>query len=314
MFIEQVFTLPDGRKLGVLETGDLRGYPVFYFHGWPGSRVEALLFERAAESAGVRLIGVDRPGIGLSDFQPGRQVLDWPHDVRSLADGLHLEHFAVLGNSGGTPFALACAHVIPQRVTAVGLVSSLPPGEMRFNWKPGISGLWPKVQEILDCMMPRMIRTAIRFFKNRPSRIERALQHFLRRLPESDRRVFEINRELRDTMIADAFESFRQGSQGMAVDCQLQDMHWGFQLSDLTQTPIYLWHGEQDVFSPPSLSKRMAQFIKNCEATFYPRDGHISLLFNHAGEILRTLRQTTITPAAKWMPGEMKAVPQPAHL
>jgi len=314
MSIEKTFTLPDGRKLGILETGDLRGYPVFYFHGWPGSRVEASLFEGAAESAGVRLIGVDRPGIGLSDFQPDRRVLDWPHDVAALADGLHLARFAVLGNSGGTPFALACAHVIPERVSAVGLVSSLPPSEMRFTWKPGITGLWLKIQESLDCLMPRMIGSVIHFFQRRPSRIERALRHFIRRLPESDRQVFEINRTLRETMIADAFESFRQGSQGMAVDCQLQDTYWGFQLSDLTRTPIYLWHGEQDVFSPPSLSKHMARFIKNCQATFYPGDGHISLLFNHGNEILRTLKQPNKVTAGDRYQGEMKVIPQSAHL
>ena len=34
---------------------------------------------------GIRLVAPDRPGMGLSTFQPGRTLLDWPEDVTALA-------------------------------------------------------------------------------------------------------------------------------------------------------------------------------------------------------------------------------------
>ena len=109
--------LRDGRLLGYAEYGVPEGKPVLHFNGFPGTRFEASLIADAAARVGVRLIGVDRPGMGLSDFQPGRRILDWPDDVLELADALGLERFAVMGVSGGGPF---CALRSP--AAAFGLV------------------------------------------------------------------------------------------------------------------------------------------------------------------------------------------------
>jgi pimeloyl-ACP methyl ester carboxylesterase len=109
------------------EYGDTRGTPAFYFHGFPGSRVEAQVVVSIGAQRGVRLLAVDRPGFGRSDFQPGRTIADWPQDVRALADALGLDRFAVLGVSGGAPYALACARDLGDRLTAVGVASGLGP-------------------------------------------------------------------------------------------------------------------------------------------------------------------------------------------
>ena len=98
----QELELPDGRVLGFDEYGARDGTPLFYFHGTPGARLEWHLFggENAAQRLGLRIIAVDRPGMGLSTFQPGRRITDWPADVRAVADALQLGTFAVLGCSG----------------------------------------------------------------------------------------------------------------------------------------------------------------------------------------------------------------------
>ena len=101
--------LQDGRRLGYADLGDAGGTPVFYFHGFPSSRLEACMVEEHARRLGVRLLAVDRPGYGLSDDLPGRTIPDWPDDVVALADALGLERFAVVGSSGGGPYAIACA-------------------------------------------------------------------------------------------------------------------------------------------------------------------------------------------------------------
>ena len=74
----QTFGLKDGRLLGYGEWGDSDGIPVFLFHGTPGSRILTRAFDAAARDKGFRLIGVDRPGYGLSTFQEGRTILDFP--------------------------------------------------------------------------------------------------------------------------------------------------------------------------------------------------------------------------------------------
>jgi pimeloyl-ACP methyl ester carboxylesterase len=102
---DRTIRLRDGRQLGYAEWGDFGGAPVLFFHGWPGSRIEGRLGDEAARVTGVRLVAIDRPGMGLSVFQPRRTLVDWPADVVELASALGLDRFAVLGISGGARVA-----------------------------------------------------------------------------------------------------------------------------------------------------------------------------------------------------------------
>ena len=81
-------TLPDGRTIAYAEWGDAHGDPVFYFHGWPGSRLEAALCGDAARRHHVRLISLDRPGYGRSTSQRNRTIGAWARDVTAVADAL----------------------------------------------------------------------------------------------------------------------------------------------------------------------------------------------------------------------------------
>ncbi len=112
--------LDDGRALAYCEFGDPDGLPMFYFHGFPGSRLEGAVAANSARRAGVRLIAVDRRGFGNSDPLPRRRLLDWPADIVQLAQRLELDRFGVVTASGGAPYAAACARAIPERLTVVG--------------------------------------------------------------------------------------------------------------------------------------------------------------------------------------------------
>ena len=102
MNLDNRIELPDGRALAYAEFGQSDGLPVVYCHGSPGSRLEPLLIgDEVLTRAGLRVISPDRPGMGGSDFQPGRRIPDWPADLVCLADSLGLARFAMLGNSGG---------------------------------------------------------------------------------------------------------------------------------------------------------------------------------------------------------------------
>src|SRR5215471_4610530 len=93
----KVISLRDGRTLGYAEYGDPNGKPVFFFHGLPGSRLQRHPDESIATGLGARLITIDRPGYGLSDFQQARTLLDWPDDVTQLANSLRIDQFAAIG-------------------------------------------------------------------------------------------------------------------------------------------------------------------------------------------------------------------------
>ena len=142
--LHQQVKLHDGRTLGYAEYGDPGGVPVFYFHGFPGSRLDYLIFDdgNAARKTGARIIAPDRPGTGLSDPKRGRRMLDWPDDVGALADALDIKRFAVLGVSGGGPFAAACAYGIPERLIKTGIVCGMGPAHAP-GMKDGVSWTIP---------------------------------------------------------------------------------------------------------------------------------------------------------------------------
>ncbi|HET7799027.1 MAG TPA: alpha/beta hydrolase [Humibacillus xanthopallidus] len=118
--------LPDGRGLDVWQGGDPGGTPVLFLHGTPGGRLQGALGDGAAAKAGVRLVSFSRPGYGGSS-DAATTLASVARDAGAVADALAIDSFAVLGVSGGGPYAVAAAAVLPHRVRAVGVVAGLGP-------------------------------------------------------------------------------------------------------------------------------------------------------------------------------------------
>ncbi len=271
---DKTIQLRDGRTLGYREYGSPQGKALFYFHGHPGSRLEARFLAEAAAQHGVRLIGIDRPGMGLSSFQKGRHILDWPDDVVELADKLQIEHFAIVGYSGGGPYALACAYKIPQRLTTCGIVA-------------GVGHISPFLSFLSQWLPWLMLPITRRFFQDE-EQARKTLVRFAGRWVEPDRESF-LQPGIKELMAASLVEAQRQGTRGSAYDGVLLGRSWGFRLEDIKFPSIFLWHGELDTQIPIAIGKAMANSIPNCKASYYPDEGHISLIVNHAEEIVRTL-------------------------
>ena len=114
--------------------------PIFLLHGTPGSRLGPHPRSSVLHRLGVQLIAFDRPGYGESDRMAGRQVADVAADVLAIADAYGLDRFAVVGRSGGGPHALACAALLPERVTrAAVLVGLAPHGAAGLDWFDGMA-------------------------------------------------------------------------------------------------------------------------------------------------------------------------------
>ena len=123
---DQTLTLCSGHTLGYAQFGHPNGYPLVFLHGFPSSRLEAWSLHEMLLRKHIRLIAPDRPGYGLSTPQPRRRMLDHASDVLQLMDKLKVERFAVLGGSGGGPYALACAREMSkERLKAVGLLAAM---------------------------------------------------------------------------------------------------------------------------------------------------------------------------------------------
>lgn len=278
-------TLRDGRALGYATYGDPRGKPVFFFHGLPGSRLDGKLIEDVAARANVRLIGTDRPGFGLSDFQPGRRICDWPGDVTQLADALGLDRFSVLGVSGGGPYAAVCAHRIPHRLKSVGIVAGVAPLHQFRHAVRSMSRL-ARLGLFLARRAPYLLTPVYRVLTGllwpNPDRF-----HLVAVSVAPDRPILEG--PVTQALLRRSFhEAFRNGIDGGVWDLGLHGRGWGFELDEIP-IEVQLWHGELDRTVPPIMGRYLAQAIPRCRARFYPEDGHFSLPIRHADEILRAL-------------------------
>ena len=277
--------LRDGRRLAYAEYGKPEGKPIFYFHGLFGSRLERHPDNSIAISLGARIITIDRPGCGLSDFKPGRKLLDWPDDVAELANTLKIDRFAVVGVSGGGPYVLACAFKIPHRLTTAVLISSLAP----FDLPKATNGMmWP--QRILFSLArytPWLLGLPVwmmGFLLRHYS--EQYLKQITTLMPEYDRAILS-QPEVRAMLKEDFTEAFRTVPWGCTWEAVLLVRPWGFRLEDII-VKIHLWQGDKDVNVPLQMGQYMASAILNCHATFCPGEGHL-LFFNRWQEILAVL-------------------------
>lgn len=284
MIIEdQKIQLRDGRVLGYAEYGDPMGTPLFLFQGTPSSRL-IHPDEELTGSLGVRLIVLDRPGFGLSDFQPGRRLLDWPSDVVEVADLFGFERFAVVGISGGGPYVAACAYQIPERLTGAAMVCSMGPVDA-----PGAIQGMPPIRRVGVCIgqhAPWLVRPLVWLTSNPHRNPERFLARNTAHNPPADQALL-AQPGFREMLMASYGEATGNGIRGYAWEVRILVQPWGFRLEDI-EPRIHLWHGEEDTSTPLTMAHHMAAVIPHCQSTYLPGEGHF-LLFTHWSEILATL-------------------------
>lgn len=258
------------RRIAFAEYGDPAGKPVFLCHGTPSSRLNRP-DDEITRALGVRLLAIDRPGCGLSDFLPGRTLLDWPQDLAAVADSLGLKRFRVVGFSGGGPYVAASAYALSDRIVAAASVAGAGPTDA-----PGaLAGMGPyrRMACTLARRSPALIRAAL-WLTHHPGRHpERFLEKFSADLTHLDLTI--IGRpEIRAKLVATYAESVRNGLRGVAQDVSIAVQPWGFHPGTI-RCPYFLWHGEDDRSTPITMARYLATNIPNCTATFLPGQGHL---------------------------------------
>lgn len=311
----QTFQLPDGRVLGYAEYGNPNGKPLLYFHGYPSSRREAEPMDAMARRCNIRIFSLDRPGFGLSTPQPGRKIMDWPNDVRSFATGMDLKRFAIMGLSGGGPFALACAHELPRSMIAgVGLFASAPPwvaGAHHMSlMRRAMSAMaiyWPSGLGVLLCIILRALRTIantgpvvrrIDTWIEAQDKKKKDKEELEKRSEnESDNETEPVEGkqtktiEERRNYLLDAVlnEPFAHGVDATVLEADLlSSLDWGFKFEDVDFDPVRMWHGAKDGNAPIVLMRYLAERLPHGVLREYENDTHYTM-FPHIEEALAEL-------------------------
>jgi pimeloyl-ACP methyl ester carboxylesterase len=292
----RILTLPDGRRLGCAEYGNPLGLPVLALHGTPGSRLMFALAHKAARERGVRLIAPERPGYGLSDYRRAESLAQSSEDLSVVADAFGLDRFAVIGVSGGGPYAVAAAAAMPDRISLLALVG--PVGEVADS-ELRLSRFHRLVFKGL-ARRPWAMRV---FFRRLRSMVfkspDTTYRWLMRRVRTPDRDVLS-RYDVRASLQAAVGEGLRPGVEGAAQDLRLFCAPWGLQFAEI-DVPAIVWQGSDDPVVPAAAAYALARALPNCRLDVIPAAGHY-WVFSQFGMILDAVAAALRADAAASAP------------
>jgi pimeloyl-ACP methyl ester carboxylesterase len=285
--LEGTVGLADGRRLSFAEFGPAGGRAVIWLHGTPGARRQIPEAARlAAVELGVRLIGIDRPGVGDSTPHLYPNILAFSDDLAAVADALGIERFALIGLSGGGPYLLGAAYAMPERVMAGVVLGGVAPA---VGDDAAAGGLVTRAAplgttvELLRAPLGLLFTGVI--WALRPF-ASPGLDIYARFSPEGDRRVF-ARPEIKAMFIDDLLNGSKTGIRAPILDFILFARHWGFSVRDV-RVPIRWWHGDADHIVPLAHGRHVVDLLPDAELTVRPGESHLGGL-GVAEEVLLTL-------------------------
>ena len=277
----------DDRQLGFAEFGDPQGRAVFWLHGTPGARRQIPTEARVyAEDNNIRLIGVDRPGIGSSTPYQYDAVVAFAEDLRTMADTLGIDNMAVVGLSGGGPYALGCAAAMPDRVVTVGVLGGVAPTRGTDAIGGGAMAFGSYVAPLLERVGFPIRLAAVAFIRVVRPFAEPAMYLFARVSPEGDRRLL-VRPDFKAMFLDDLLNGSRKQLAAPFADVVVFAHDWGFRLEQV-KVPVRWWHGDRDHIVPFAHGQHVVDRLPDAELYHLPGESHLAGL-GRAEEILHTI-------------------------
>ncbi|KAF8213342.1 hypothetical protein K438DRAFT_1088032 [Mycena galopus ATCC 62051] len=100
------------------DLGSPTGFPIIVFLGLGCVRHVMGLYDDMAACLGLRLITIDRWGLGRTEARSksSKGIMQWASVVEEILDLLDIGECSVMAHSAGTPYALSFANKLPERV------------------------------------------------------------------------------------------------------------------------------------------------------------------------------------------------------
>lgn len=287
--VEGTVAVRDGRRLSYAEFGDAGGEAFIWMHGTPGARRQIPFDARTfADRNGLRIIGIDRPGIGSSTPYLYPNILDWTHDLEILVDTLGIDTFRVIGLSGGGPYTLAAGAAMPQRVKALGVLGGVAPLVGPDAISGGIINIAPYAAPVL-----KVVRVPMGYAMSRAIRLIRplagaAIGGYAAIQPDGDKALLR-ELDFKNMFLDDLLNGARFQISAPMTDVVLFARDWGFTAAEV-DVPVYWWHGDSDHIIPHAHGEHLAARLPQAVFATVPGQAHLGGL-GIAPEVLTTLLQ-----------------------
>jgi pimeloyl-ACP methyl ester carboxylesterase len=273
---DYTLTLKNGQIVGILELGNENSKNVIFFnHGFPGCRYDSTLFKDCLNGKDVRLIALERSGYGNSSYIKDRTILDFTNEFSEVLDTLQIERCKIIGISGGTPYALACAAKLQDRIEKVAIISGVSEIEDNavFEGMTASNKIFLKLgrfspalvkplAELISFLWSCNVNNMFTWMKLFMSKADKALLN----IPENEKMVKNV-----------LTESLKQGGRGIVQDFILLCKRWGFSPSEI-KVPVHFWHGDEDCYVTLAMAKKNASFIQQAEFSVVPNAGHLAVV------------------------------------
>lgn len=285
--LEGSVAVRDDRRLSFAEYGSPRGEALVWMHGTPGARRQIPLEARAlAEERGLRIIGVDRPGIGSSTPHLYPSILDWAADLELLLDALAVDTVRMIGLSGGGPYALAAGAALPDRVHGIGVLGGVAPTVGPDAPDGGIIQLAVTMAPLLRAARVPLgvaLTGAIRLVKPLAGP---GLDLYAMVQPPGDKNLLS-RPEFKAMFLDDLLNGSRFQTSAPLNDLVLFTQDWGFAPADVA-VPVRWWHGDEDHIVPFQHGRHVVDLLPDATITTIDGESHLGGL-GIAEEVIGTL-------------------------
>jgi pimeloyl-ACP methyl ester carboxylesterase len=287
--LEGTVAVRGDRRLSFAEYGVPRGPAIVWMHGTPGARrqipFEARLF---AETQGLRIIGVDRPGIGSSTPHLYDNILDWTGDLEIMLDTLGVDTLRLIGLSGGGPYVLAAGAALPDRVHGVGVLGGVAPTRGPDAAEGGIIQLAVHLAPLLSLArvpLGMALTGGIRLVKPLAGH---GLDLYAAVQPRGDKTLLG-RPEFKAMFLDDLLNGSRFQTSAPINDLLLFTRDWGFRAEDVT-VPVRWWHGDEDHIVPFRHGQHMVDLLPDATMSVIDGESHLGGL-SIAEDVITTLME-----------------------
>ena len=289
------YELADNRMLGYAFYGPMEGRPVLYLHGTPSSRLEpqllniwGLSLDHLLQQYNLKLIAVDRPGMGLSTHDKQRSYTSFAQDALALLQHLGIQRCPILCWSGGGPYALTMAHLFGQMVQQVciiaGISSSFADEEVYAHMG------WNKMYFNSAKYTPLLLQGTLEAVKR--TQVSSPPSQSLFDLSNVDYALVKDPAHLNVLMDLTVKQAVKEGTEGAVKEAQLYFEPYPYNLADI-QTPVHFWWGTEDNVVMYIHAKNMERQLPHVTPHYKPGEGHLSVYVNWFEEVLQVLQQGT---------------------
>lgn len=290
---DHIFYLPDARKLAYAMYGPENGFPVFYFHGTPSSRLEPLLLlpfgidiDDLLTQYNLQFIAIDRPGIGKSEYNKNATIASFAKDVKHLAEHLHIHSAASLAWSGGGPYALSQAYQFHNLIKSVYIIAGFTKSihEKQVFKAMTANKYYFGAAKYVPWLLNPVLSMAGKL------NLKRQLPLWLTRFPHADHYLFKDREKMSVFSKVTINEACRKNSKGVVHEARLYFNQNDYSLSQLVQ-PVHYWWGTSDNVVVAIHNEAIQKEVPRHHLHLKEGEGHFSIYVNYIKEVLRQISQ-----------------------